>query len=111
LAGEILGRFSEGYTLIARLAGTLIASKYECRVDDVERIIEESRGNAHYFILRYINTLFKIHEDPDTAKALVEIFALRRPFVNEVRPGDPILTPGIVELIGEKKGASFSIVL
>jgi hypothetical protein len=105
LADEILGRFSEGYTLIARLAGTLIASKYECGVDDVERIIEESGGNAHYFILRYINTLFKIHENPDTAKALVEIFALRRPFINEVRPGDPILTPGIIKLIGEVRGA------
>jgi hypothetical protein len=105
LAREILGRFSEGYTLIARLAGTLIASRYGCRVDDVEGIIEESRGNAHYFILRYINTLFKIHEDPDTAKVLVEIFALRRPFINEVRPGEPILTPGIVELISEKREA------
>ena len=106
LAGEILGRFSEGYTLIARLAGTLIASRYECRVDDVERIIEESRGNAHYFILRYINTLFKVHEDPKTAEALVEIFALRRPFVDKVRPGEPILTPGIVELVGKERGAN-----
>jgi hypothetical protein len=106
LAGKILSRFNEGYTLIARLAGTLIASRYGCRVDDVRRVIEETRGNAHYLILRYINSLFKIHEDPDTAKVLVEIFALRRPFINEVRPGDPILTPGIVELIGEKKGAS-----
>jgi len=106
LADEILGRFSEGYTLIARLAGTLIADRYECRVDDVRRVIEESRGNAHYLILRYINTLFKIHEDPDTAKALVEIFTLRRPFVNITRPGIPILTPGIIKLIGEKKGAS-----
>jgi tetratricopeptide (TPR) repeat protein len=39
------------------------------------------------------------------AKALIEVFALRRPFVNEVRPGDPILTPGIVELIGKNRGA------
>jgi hypothetical protein len=106
LADEILGRFSEGYTLIATLTGTLIASKYECRVDDVKRIIEESKGDAHYFILRYINALFKVHEDPKTAEALVEVFALRRPFVSMTRPGVPILTPGIVELIGEKKGAS-----
>jgi hypothetical protein len=107
LADEILGRFSEGYTLIARLAGTLIASEdYKCRVDDVERIIEESRGDAHYFILRYINGLFKVDKNPDVTKTLVKIFALRRPFVNEVGPGEPILTPGIVELISEKKGAS-----
>jgi len=106
LAREILGRFSEGYTLIARLAGTLIASRYECKVDDMERIIKESGGNAHYFILRYINSLFKVHEDPKTAETLVEILALRRPFVDEVRPGDPILTPSIIKLIGEKKGAS-----
>jgi hypothetical protein len=105
LAGEILNRFSEGCTIIARLTGTLIANKYRCRVDNVERIIEESRGNAHYFILQYVNSLFKVHEEPDMAKALVEVFALRRPFVDEVRPGDPIMTPGIVELIGEKQGA------
>ncbi len=105
LAGEILGRFGEGYTLIARLAGTLIASRYGCRVDDVERIIEESRGNAHYFILRYVNTLFKIHEDPKMAEALVEIFALRRPFIDSARPGTSILTPGVIELIGEKREA------
>ncbi|MDT7971044.1 MAG: hypothetical protein RQ842_10770, partial [Vulcanisaeta sp.] len=106
LAGEILGKFSEGYTLIARLAGTLIASRYGCRVDDVRRVIEESRGNAHYFILRYINSLFRVHEDPKTAEALVEVFTLRRPFVNITRPGVPILTPGIIKLIGEKKRAS-----
>jgi len=105
LAGEISNRFSEGYTLIARLAGTLIASKYRCRVDNVEKIIEESRGNAHYFILQYVDSLFKVHEEPNMAKDLIEVFALRRPFVDEVRPGDPILTPGIVELIGEKQGA------
>jgi len=37
---------------------------------------------------------------------LVEIFALRRPFVDSVRPGDPILTPGIVGLIGEERSAN-----
>jgi len=105
LAHEISNRFSEDYTLIARLAGTLIANKYECRVDDAERIIEESRGNAHYFILQYVNSLFKVHEKPNMANALIEAFALRRPFLDWVRPGDPILTPGIVEFIGEKEGA------
>ena len=103
LAREILGRFSEGYTLIARLAGTLIADRYECRVDDVERIIKESRGDAHYFILRYINGLFKVDENSDVTEALVEVFALRRPFVNITRPGVPILTPGIIKLISEKR--------
>jgi hypothetical protein len=105
LAGEISNRFSEGYTIIARLTGVLIANKYGCRVNNAERIIEESRGNAHYFILQYVNSLFKVHEEPNMAKALIEVFALRRPFVDEVRPGDPILTPGIVELIGKKQGA------
>jgi hypothetical protein len=52
-----------------------------------------------------VNSLFKVHEKPNMANALIEVFALRRPFVNEVGPGDPILTPGIVELIGEKRGA------
>ena len=106
LADKIQSKFKkEGYTLIARLAGTLIANKYGCRVNDAERIIEESRGNAHYFILQYVNSLFKVHEEPDMAKALVEVFALRRPFVDLVRPGDPIMTPGIVELIGNNRGA------
>jgi len=106
LADEILNGFSEGYTLIARLAGTLIASEdYKCRIDDVERIIEESRGDAHYFILRYINALFKVHKDPSIAETLVEVFALRKPLINEVGPGAPILTPGIVGLIGEEKKA------
>ena len=106
LADKIQSKFEkEGYTLIARLAGTLIANKYRCRVDDAERIIEESRGNAHYFILQYVNSLFKVHEEPDMANALVEVFALRRPFVDKMRPGDPILTPGIVELIGKNRGA------
>jgi len=106
LADEILGRFSEGYTLLATLTGTLIASKYECRVDYVERIIEESRGDAHYFILRYINGLFKVDENSDVTETLVKIFALKRPFVNITRPGVPILTPGIIKLIGEEKRAS-----
>jgi tetratricopeptide (TPR) repeat protein len=104
LANEILGKFSEGYTLIARLTGTLIASKHRCNIDDARRIIEGSRGNAHYFILRYINSLFRVYENPDTAETLVEIFALRRPFVDSARPGDPILTPGIIKLIGEGRG-------
>jgi len=30
---------------------------------------------------------------------------LRRPFVSWVRPGEPILTPGVIELIGEKREA------
>jgi len=100
LADEILAKFSEGYALIARLAGTLIASKHRCNIDDARRVIDESRGNAHYFILRYINGLFKVDKNPDVAKTLVKIFALRRPFVDSASPGDPILTPSIVELMG-----------
>jgi len=30
---------------------------------------------------------------------------LRRPFVNMTRPGIPILTPGIIKLIGKERGA------
>jgi hypothetical protein len=52
-----------------------------------------------------VNSLFKVHEEPDMANALIEVFALRRPFVDLVGPGDPIMTPGIVELIGDKQGA------
>jgi hypothetical protein len=52
-----------------------------------------------------VNSLFKVHEEPDMAKALVEVFALRRPFVDLVRPGDPIMTPGIVGLIDNNRGA------
>jgi KaiC/GvpD/RAD55 family RecA-like ATPase len=104
LAGE-LAEFDSGHALIARLVGEELA-RNNCNVSDVEKLINETRGKAEAFIILHINGLFKVDENPNTAKALVEVFALRRPFVDSVRPGDPILTPGIVELIGEKKGAS-----
>jgi hypothetical protein len=74
-------------------------------VGKVEELISNAKGRAEAFIIQYINKLFKVDEDPNTAKALVEIFALRRPFINLVSPGTPILTPGVIELIGEKREA------
>jgi KaiC/GvpD/RAD55 family RecA-like ATPase len=102
LAGKVAG-FDSGHALIARLVGEELA-RNNCSVGKVEKLINKAKGKAEKFIILHINGLFKVHEDPDTAKALVEIFALRRPFVNEVGPGDPILTPGIVGLIGEVRG-------
>ena len=103
LAGE-LAEFDSGHALIARLIGEELA-RNNCDVGKVEELINNAKGKAEAFIILHINGLFKIHENPNTAKALVEIFALRGPFIDEVRPGDPILTPGIVELIGEERGA------
>jgi len=106
LAGKVAG-FDSGHALIARLIGEELA-RNNCSVggvDEVDRLISEARGRAEAFIILHINGLFKVHENPNAAKALVEAFALRRPFVNEVWPGGPILTPGIVELISEEMGA------
>jgi len=106
LADKVAG-FDSGHALIARLIGEELA-RNNCSVggvDEVDRLISEARGKAEAFVILHINGLFKVHEDPDTAEALVEAFALRRPFVNKVGPGGPILTPGIVELIGEEGGA------
>jgi KaiC/GvpD/RAD55 family RecA-like ATPase len=104
LAGK-LAKFDSGHALIAKFAGEELA-RNNCNVGEVEKLIDNAKGKAEKFITQYINSLFKIHEDPKTAEALVEVFALRRPFVNITRPGDPILTPSIVKLIGEEKGAS-----
>jgi KaiC/GvpD/RAD55 family RecA-like ATPase len=100
-----LARFDSGYALIARLVGEELA-RNNCSASGVEELINNAKGKAEAFIILQINGLFKVHNNINTAKALVEIFALRRPFVYSARPGDPILTPGIIELIGEKKGAS-----
>jgi KaiC/GvpD/RAD55 family RecA-like ATPase len=100
LAGE-LAKFDSGHALIARLIGEELA-RNNCNVGEVKELINNAKGKAEKFITQYINKLFKVDENPDTAEALVEIFALRKPFVNSTRPGDPILTPGIVELIGEE---------
>jgi KaiC/GvpD/RAD55 family RecA-like ATPase len=103
LAGKVAG-FDSGHALIARLVGEELV-RNNCDVGKVEELINNAKGRAEAFIIQYINGLFKIHENPDTAKALVEIFALRKPFVDSARPSVPILTPGIVELIGEVRGA------
>jgi len=104
LTNEI-AKFDSGYALIARLIGEELA-RNNCDVRKIEELINNAKGGAETFVILQINGLFKVHEDPDTAKALVEIFALRRPFVDDARPGDPIMTPRIIELIGWEKGAN-----
>jgi hypothetical protein len=103
LTGE-LAKFDSDHALIARLIGEELA-RNNCSAREIKELISKAKGKAEAFIILHINGLFKVHEDPDMAKALVEIFALRKPFINSVRPGDPILTPGIVGLIGEERGA------
>jgi hypothetical protein len=103
LAGE-LAKFDSGHALIARLIGEELA-RNNCSAREIEELINNAKGKAEAFIILHINGLFKVHEDPDTAKALVEVFALRKPFINLVGPGDPILTQGIVGLIGEERSA------
>jgi len=103
LAGE-LAKFDSGHALIARLIGEELA-RSNCDVGKIKELISKAKGKAEAFIILHINGLFKVHKNTNTAKALVEIFALRRPFVDSARPGDPILTPGIIELIGEKRSA------
>jgi len=102
LASELV-KFDSDHALIARLIGEELA-RSNCDVGKVEELINKAEGKVRAFIIQYINKLFKVDENPNTAKVLVEVFALRRPFVNKLRPGDPILAPGIVELIGEGRG-------
>jgi hypothetical protein len=103
LTGE-LAKFDSGHALIARLIGEELA-RSNCDVGKIKELISKAKGKAEAFIILHINGLFKVHEDPDTVKALVEVFTLRRPFVDLLRPGLPILTQGIVGLIGEERGA------
>jgi hypothetical protein len=103
LADEV-AKFDSGHALIARLVGEELV-RNNCNVGEVEELINNAKGKARVFITQYINKLFKVDKDPNVAEALVKIFALRRPFVDSARPGEPILTPGIVELIGEVRGA------
>jgi len=100
-----LAKFDSGHALIARLIGEELA-RNNCSASEIKELISKAKGKAEAFIILHINGLFKVHENTNTANALVEIFALRRPFVDSLRPGVPILTPSIIELIGEKKGAS-----
>ena len=103
LTGELV-KFDSGHALIARLIGEELA-RSNCSAREIEELISKAKGKAEKFIVLHINGLFKVHEDSHTAKALVEIFALRQPFIDSVRPGVPILTPGIIELIGEERSA------
>jgi GTPase SAR1 family protein len=98
LAGDVV-KFDSGHALIARLIGEELA-RNNCDVDKVEELVNKAKGKAEAFIILHINGLFKVHENPDTAKALVEVFALRRPFVDLARPGNSILSPGVVKLMG-----------
>jgi tetratricopeptide (TPR) repeat protein len=104
LAGELV-KFDSGHALIARLIGEELA-RNNCSAREIKELISKAEGKAEAFIILHINGLFKVHKNTNTAKALVEIFALRRPFVDLLRPGVPILTQGIIGLIGEKKGSS-----
>jgi len=102
LAGKVAG-FDSGHALIARLVGEELV-RNNCNVGEVEELINNAKGKAEAFITQYINKLFKVDETSDTTKeTIVKVFALRRPFVSWVRPGDPILTPGIVGLMGVSK--------
>jgi len=99
-----VAKFDSGHALIARFVGEELV-RNNCSVGEAKSLISEARGKAEAFMILYINGLFKVHEDPDTAEALVEVFALRRPFINEAEPGGPIVPPGVVKLIGKEKGA------
>jgi tetratricopeptide (TPR) repeat protein len=104
LAGE-LAEFDSDHALIARLIGEELA-RNNCDVGKIEELINNAKGKVRAFIIQYINKLFKVDENPNTAKVLVEVFVLRKPFVNSARPGEPILTPGIIEFISEERGTS-----
>jgi KaiC/GvpD/RAD55 family RecA-like ATPase/tetratricopeptide (TPR) repeat protein len=95
-----LTKFDSGHALIARLIGRELA-RNNCDVDEVKELINKAKSKAETFIILHINGLFKVNKTSDTTKeAIVKVFALRRPFVSWVRPGDPILTPGVVKLMG-----------
>jgi len=98
LASKVAG-FDSGHALIARLIGEELA-RNNCSAREIKELISKAKGKAEAFIILHINGLFKVDENPDTAKALAEVFALRRPFVDSVSPGDPILSPGVVKLMG-----------
>jgi len=98
LAGDVV-KFDSGHALIARLIGEELA-RNNCDVGKVEELVNKAKGKAEAFIILHINGLFKVHENPNTAKALVEVLALRRPFVDLASSGDPILSPGVVKLMG-----------
>jgi len=97
LAGKVAG-FDSGHALIARLIGEELA-RSNCSDREVKELISKAKGKAETFIILHINGLFKVHESSN-AETLVKVFTLRRPFVSWARPGDSILTPGVVKLMG-----------
>jgi KaiC/GvpD/RAD55 family RecA-like ATPase len=106
LVNEI-ANFDEGHALIARLAGSLLAGK-NCSFDDAKKVVDESKYEATAFIAGFINSYFNI-TDEDRARVLAEVFAIRKPFVDIVRPGDPVLTPGIVKIIKSAVNPGFEM--
>jgi hypothetical protein len=96
LAREV-ANFDSGHALIARLIGEELV-RNKCNVSEVRELINKAENRAELFIAQYINKFFDVIDD-DRTKALVEIFVLRRPYVDILSPGSPILTPGIVEII------------
>jgi len=99
LASKVAG-FDSGHALIARLIGEGLA-RNNCDVGKIEELIKNAKSKVKAILIQYINGLFKVNEASDTTKeAIVKVFALRRPFINLARPGDPILTPGVVKLMG-----------
>ncbi|MDT7969992.1 MAG: hypothetical protein RQ842_05445, partial [Vulcanisaeta sp.] len=95
-----LAKFDSGRALIARLVGEELA-RNNCNVNKIKELISKAKGKAEAFIILHINGLFKVNEASDTTKeAIVKVFALRRPFISWARPGDSILTPGVVKLMG-----------
>jgi hypothetical protein len=108
LAKEI-AKFAEGHVLIARLVGTtLLAKEFNCNIDDAKKIVDESKHKATAFIASFINSYFKI-TDEDRARVLAEVFAIRKPFADIVRPGDLVLTPGIVKIIKSVVNTGFEM--
>jgi hypothetical protein len=99
LASKVAG-FDSGHALIARLIGEELA-RNNCDVGKIEELIKNAKSKVKAILIQYINGLFKVNEASDTTKeAIVKVFALRRPFINLARLGDPILTPGVVKLMG-----------
>lgn len=108
LASKV-AEYKEGYTLIARLVGMEL-TKSDCNIDGIKRMIEESEHKASAFIAGIINKWFNVIDDNgeinrERINVLAEILAIRRPFAESRKPGDPILTKGIVRLIERIKGS------
>ncbi|QIW22843.1 hypothetical protein EWF20_00815 [Sulfolobus sp. S-194] len=99
LSNEVI-RFSEGYTLIARLIGEGLR-KSNCSIVEIEKILRDAQGNAKAFIINFINNYLRIVDNgtPNVQriKTLSQIFAIREPFKGTVNLGDYITTPYLVD--------------